>query len=105
MRLAQPIISRGDAFVAAKPADKGNGASAPAALPKLPNIGRMKTGCGVGNGLALGSPICDQAMMPPLMTISGFAPKNAGFHKTRSASLPVSTEPMHVRHAVRRWRD
>src|SRR5258708_28620690 len=65
----------------------------PAAEPNAPNIGRMNTGCGVGME-ALGSPICDHAMTPPLMTISGFAPKNAGFHSTRSASLPVSTEPI-----------
>src|ERR1700688_203086 len=65
----------------------------PGACPKLPNIGRMKTGCGVGM-LAFGSPIWDQAMTPPLMTISGFAPKRAGFQSTRSASLPGSTEPI-----------
>ena len=28
-------------------------------------------------------------MLPPLTTISGFAPKLHGFHKTRSASLPI----------------
>ena len=33
------------------------------------------------------------AMRPPLTTSSGFTPKNAGFHSTRSASLPTSTEP------------
>src|SRR5437667_6030666 len=31
---------------------------------------------------------------PPLMTQSGFTPKKAGVHSTRSASLPFSTEPM-----------
>src|SRR5258706_2766231 len=65
----------------------------PVARPKLPNIGRIYTGCGVGM-LAFGSPICDQAITPPLITISGLTPKNAGFHSTRSASFPVSTEPM-----------
>ena len=33
------------------------------------------------------------AMVPPLITMSGFTPKKAGFHRTRSASLPTSTEP------------
>ena len=33
------------------------------------------------------------AMKPPLITISGLTPKNAGFHSTRSASLPTSTDP------------
>src|SRR5580700_5530938 len=65
----------------------------PGAEPKAPNIGRIITGWGVGME-ALGSPICDHAMKPPLITISGFAPKKAGFHKTKSASLPASTEPM-----------
>jgi len=31
--------------------------------------------------------------MPPLMIIAGLAPKNAGRHNTRSASLPTSIEP------------
>ena len=31
--------------------------------------------------------------MPPLMISDGLTPKNAGFHSTRSASLPASTEP------------
>src|ERR1051325_6371147 len=65
----------------------------PVARPKLPNIGRMNTGCGVGM-LAFGAPICAHAMKPPLMTISGFAPNIEGFHNTRSASLPTSIEPM-----------
>jgi hypothetical protein len=42
----------------------------------------------------LGSPIGAAAIMPPLITRSGFTPKNAGDHSTRSASLPFSTEPM-----------
>mmetsp|Transcript_9643 Transcript_9643/g.23804 ORF Transcript_9643/g.23804 Transcript_9643/m.23804 type:complete len:223 (-) Transcript_9643:2446-3114(-) len=58
-----------------------------------PHIGRMMTGSGVGME-ALGSPICAHAICPPLMMISGLTPKNAGFHSTRSASLPTSTEPM-----------
>ena len=33
-------------------------------------------------------------MVPPLMMQSGFTPKNAGDHSTRSAILPFSTEPM-----------
>lgn len=46
------------------------------------------TGSGVGM-LALGSPILAHAITPPLMTISGFAPKKDGFQSTRSASLPT----------------
>src|SRR5271156_1057302 len=62
------------------------------ALPKLPNMPRYKTGCGVGME-ALASPITLQAIKPPLTIISGLAPKKAGFHKTKSASLPGSMEP------------
>ena len=65
---------------------------APVARPKAPNIGRMDTGCGVGMD-ALGSPIWAQAMNPPLSTSSGLAPNSPGRHRTRSASLPTSTEP------------
>ena len=35
-----------------------------------------------------------QAIMPPLRINSGFTPKKAGFHKTKSANLPTSTEPI-----------
>src|SRR3984885_2944626 len=63
------------------------------AVPKLPNIGRYITGCGVGIE-AFGSPIALQAMKPPFTIISGFTPKNAGFHRTRSASFPGSTDPI-----------
>mmetsp|Transcript_9890 Transcript_9890/g.20638 ORF Transcript_9890/g.20638 Transcript_9890/m.20638 type:complete len:285 (-) Transcript_9890:2274-3128(-) len=65
----------------------------PACWPRAPNMGRIMTGSGVGME-ALGSPIWAQAMVPPLITISGLAPNSAGFHSTRSASLPTSTEPM-----------
>mmetsp|Transcript_4792 Transcript_4792/g.16709 ORF Transcript_4792/g.16709 Transcript_4792/m.16709 type:complete len:425 (+) Transcript_4792:39-1313(+) len=65
----------------------------PGAMPLEPNIGRMTTGSGVGID-ALASPICATAMVPPLITICGLAPKNAGFHSTRSAILPTSTLPM-----------
>ena len=41
-----------------------------------------------------------QAIMPPLITSSGFTPKKAGFHSTRSASLPVSIEPTSCDDAV-----
>ncbi len=51
------------------------------------------TGCGVGME-ALGPPIAAAAMAPPLITRSGLTPKKAGVHKTRSASLPFSIEPM-----------
>ncbi len=43
---------------------------------------------------AFASPICAQAMRPPFSTSSGFAPKSAGRHSTRSASFPFSTEPI-----------
>lgn len=46
------------------------------------------TGSGVGM-LAFGSPMFDQAITPPLITISGFVPKNDGFHTTRSANFPT----------------
>lgn len=46
------------------------------------------TGSGVGM-LAFGSPILAQAIAPPFITISGFAPKKDGFHRTRSANFPT----------------
>ena len=85
-------VTSADAFLHRSLADERERRSRQSRRPKLPNIGRMKTGCGVGIE-ALGSPICDQAMTPPLITISGLTPKNAGFHSTRSASLPTSIEP------------
>ena len=39
---------------------------------------------------------CAHTMMPDLRTISGFALKFSGFHRTRSASLPTLTEPTYV---------
>ena len=42
---------------------------------------------------ALASPITLHAMKPPLTIISGFTPNIAGFHSTRSASLPGSIDP------------
>src|ERR1700676_571046 len=63
------------------------------AEPKLPHMGRYITGWGVGIE-AFGSPMALQPMNPPFTTISGFTPKKAGFHKTRSASLPASIEPI-----------
>eukprot|EP00966_Prymnesium_polylepis_P098020 2270222-Prymnesium_polylepis.1 len=48
----------------------------PTAFPREPNMGRITTGCGVGMD-ALGSPICAQAMVPPLTIISGLAPNRA----------------------------
>src|SRR5215210_5442778 len=62
------------------------------ARPKLPNMGLVKTGCGVGID-ALGSPMAADMGKPPFRTISGFTPKKAGFHNTRSANLPTSIEP------------
>ena len=62
-------------------------------MPTAPNMGRILTGWGVGMD-AFGSPICAQAIVPPLMTISGLAPKWDGFQRTMSASLPTSREPM-----------
>ena len=38
-------------------------------------------------------PIGAAAINPPLRIMLGLAAKNAGFHSTRSASLPTSTEP------------
>ena len=55
-------------------------------VPNDENIGLVYTGCGVGID-AFGSPICAQAILPPISIISGFAPKNAGSHKTKSARL------------------
>jgi len=46
------------------------------------------TGSGVGM-LAFASPMLAHAIAPPLITISGFAPKKDGFHKTRSANFPT----------------
>src|SRR5579872_3970722 len=63
------------------------------ASPNDPNIGRYRTGCGVGME-AFASPIMLQAMNPPLITSSGLTPKNAGLHRTRSANFPGSTEPI-----------
>ena len=33
------------------------------------------------------------AIEPPSITMSGFTPKKAGDHSTRSARLPISIEP------------
>src|SRR4051812_34269341 len=53
------------------------------------------TGCGVGIE-ALGSPILLPMIIPPLIIISGFAPNNAGFHKTMSAIFPFSSDPVYA---------
>jgi len=37
--------------------------------------------------------IAAAAIVPPLRMSDGLTPKNAGFHSTRSASLPGSTDP------------
>ena len=42
---------------------------------------------------ALASPICAQAIIPPLRTTCGRTPNIFGSQSTRSASLPGSTEP------------
>src|SRR5215831_17800770 len=62
------------------------------APPNAANIGRYRTGWGVGIE-ALGSPMAAVTISPPFRTNSGLTPKKAGFHRTRSASFPVSTEP------------
>src|SRR5262249_27969973 len=62
------------------------------ALTKAPNIGRYSTGWGVGID-AFASPITLHAMNPPFRIISGLTPNIAGFHNTRSASLPGSMDP------------
>src|SRR5258708_39630681 len=41
----------------------------------------------------LGSRMGAAAILPPFKTIDGLTPKTAGFHNTRSASLPASTDP------------
>mmetsp|Transcript_2828 Transcript_2828/g.4115 ORF Transcript_2828/g.4115 Transcript_2828/m.4115 type:complete len:207 (+) Transcript_2828:317-937(+) len=64
----------------------------PTAPGCAPYIGRITTGCGVGMD-AFGSPICDHAIVPPLMIISGLDPNLDGFHRTISASFSVSREP------------
>lgn len=48
----------------------------------------MITGSGVGM-LAFGSPMFAHAIVPPLITISGFDPKKDGFQMTRSANFPT----------------
>ncbi len=63
------------------------------ARPKAANIGREYTGWGVGIE-AFGSPIWLMAILPPSSTISGFTPKKAGDHSTRSARLPSSMLPI-----------
>ena len=65
----------------------------PMARPKEANIGRLRTGCGVGID-AFGSPIAAWAMKPLFNTISGLIPKNAGFQMTRSATFPTSIDPI-----------
>src|SRR3954462_5900824 len=62
-------------------------------LPKAANIGWECTRCGVGID-AFGSPIGPATIEPALMMQSGFTPKNAGDHSTRSAILPFSTDPI-----------
>ena len=62
------------------------------AFPKLPNIGLYIFGSGVGIE-ALLSPIIARAINPPFSISSGFTPKNALFHKTKSAIFPTSTLP------------
>ena len=64
-------------------------------LPYAPNIGLLYTGWGVGID-ALGSPIWAQVITPPISTISGFTPKKAVFHKTKSALFPISILPIWV---------
>jgi len=46
------------------------------------------------------SPICAQAIRPPLTTSSGREPKNAGRQSTRSASLPDLDRPDLIRHPM-----
>ena len=67
---------------------------------------RRRTSAGNAPAAASGSrrwgrPSARRRSMPPLSTRSGFTPKKAGVHSTRSASLPASTEPTCARDAVR----
>src|SRR5204862_1592914 len=64
------------------------------ACPSAPNIGRYRTGSGVGID-ALGSPMSAATIRPPTRIRSGFTPKNAGDQRTRSARLPTAIEPMY----------
>mmetsp|Transcript_8525 Transcript_8525/g.18656 ORF Transcript_8525/g.18656 Transcript_8525/m.18656 type:complete len:272 (-) Transcript_8525:1560-2375(-) len=89
-RLERPYLAFTSALAAA--AETKATEVRPTAPGEAPNIGRITTGCGVGMD-ALGSPIWAHAMVPPLMTISGLAPKSSGFQRTRSASLPGCTDP------------
>ena len=70
------------------------------ARPYAANIGRKCTGCGVGID-AFGSPISAQLITPPLSTILGLAPKNAGSHSTRSATWPTAMRPWRSRPKAR----
>lgn len=55
----------------------------------------VHTGSGVGM-LAFGSPILAHAIAPPFIINSGFAPKKAGFQRTRSANFPVCQKHVEI---------
>ena len=62
------------------------------AEPNPPNEPRMVMGWGVGMD-PLESPMREETTCPPLNTMNGLTPKNAGSHSTRSANFPASTLP------------
>ena len=64
---AAPTVPSASARCDTKATSRSGGAR-----PSAPNIGRIRSGCGVGME-ALASPICAQAMKPPLITSSGLS--------------------------------
>src|SRR6185312_5595503 len=62
------------------------------APPMDPNIGLYEIGSVVGIA-ALGSPIREYAIIPPLIISLGLMPKNCGVQTTMSASFPGSNDP------------
>src|ERR1051325_8636700 len=87
---ARPRLVRSPASQAA--CDANVTLVADTAPANAPNIGRKRTGCGVGID-AFASPIAAHAIIPPLTTSAGLTPKNAGRQRTRSAIFPGSIEP------------
>ena len=73
---------------------------APVARPSAPNIGRMSSGCGVGID-AFASPICAQAMKPPLMHELGLDAEERRPPQHEIGQLADLDRADLVRHAVR----
>ena len=83
-----------------RPARRPTRTSRRAARARRANIGRYSTGSASGSTHS-GRPSPRRRSCPPFSTSSGFTPKKAGFHSTRSASLPASMEPTTMGDAVR----